>query len=35
MYIRPISYPEPANFLQRMLNENEGLWKGPVLIVRK
>ena len=23
-----ISYPEPSNFLRRMLNEDEGLWKG-------
>ena len=30
-----ISYPEPPNFLRRMLDENEGLWKGPVLKVRK
>ena len=30
-----ISFPEPAKFLPRMLDENEGLWKGPVLIVRK
>ena len=22
-----ISYPEPANSLRRMLDENEGLWK--------
>ena len=27
----PISYPEPSNFLRHMLDENEGLWKGPVL----
>ena len=27
----PISYPEPSTFLLRMLHENEGLWKGPVL----
>ena len=33
--VGPISYPEPSNFLQRMLDENEGLWKGPVLKVRK
>ena len=25
-----ISYPEPSNFLPRMLDENEGLWKGPM-----
>ena len=31
----PISYPEPSNFLQRLLDENEGLWKGLVLKVRK
>ena len=30
-----ISYLEPSNFLRRMLDENERLWKGPVLIVRK
>ena len=30
-----ISYPEPSNFLRRMLDENEGLWKGPLLKVRK
>ena len=30
-----ISYPEPTNFLRRMLGENEGLWKGLVLKVRK
>ena len=29
-----ISYPEPSSFLLRMLDENEGLWKGPVLKVR-
>ena len=29
------SYPEPSNFLQRMLDVNEGLWKGLVLKVRK
>ena len=29
------SYPESSNFLRRVLDENEGLWKGPVLIVRK
>ena len=32
---KTISYIEPSNFLRRMLDENEGLWKGPVLIVRK
>ena len=32
---KPISYPEPSNFLRRMLDGNEGLWKGLVLIVRK
>ena len=26
-----ISYSEPSNFLLRMLDENEGLWKGPIL----
>ena len=26
-----ISYPEPSDFLRRMLDEKEGLWKGPVL----
>ena len=31
----PISYTEPSNFLQRMVDENEGLWKGLVLTVRK
>ena len=30
-----ISYPEPSSFLQRMLDEKEGLWKGPVLKVHK
>ena len=30
-----LSYPVPSNFLRRMLDENEGLWKGPVLKVRK
>ena len=30
-----ISYPEPSNFLLRMLDVNEGLWKGLVLKVRK
>ena len=30
-----ISYPEPSNFLRRMLDENEGLWKGLVLKVHK
>ena len=29
----PISYPEPSSFLLRMLDENEGLWKGLVLKV--
>ena len=29
---RPSSFPEPSNFLRCMLDENEGLWKGPVLI---
>ena len=33
--VTPISYPEPANFLRRMLDEKEGFWKGPVLIVSK
>ena len=28
--LNSISYPEPSNFLQRMLDENEGLWKGLV-----
>ena len=32
--VGPISYPEPSNFLLHMLDENEGLWKGPVLKVR-
>ena len=27
----PISFPEPANFLQRMLNENEGSGKDQFL----
>ena len=27
-----ISFLEPAHFLRRMLDEYEGLWKGPVLI---
>ena len=31
----PISYPEPSSFLLCMLDENEGLWKGLVLKVRK
>ena len=31
----PISCPELSNFLWHMLDENEGLWKGLVLIVRK
>ena len=26
-----ISYPETSSFLLRMLDENEGLWKGPIL----
>ena len=26
-----IAYPEPSSFLLRMLDENEGLWKGPIL----
>ena len=26
-----ISFPEPANFLRRMLDESKGLWKGPIL----
>ena len=30
-----ISYPELTNFLRRMLDEKEGLWKGLVLKVRK
>ena len=33
--ITTISHPEPSNFVRRMLHENEGLWKGTVLIVRK
>ena len=28
---RPISYPEPSNFLQRMLDENEGSGKDQFL----
>ena len=28
---QPMSYPEPSSFLLRMLNENERLWKGPIL----
>ena len=31
VYDNPISYPEPSNFFQRILDENEGLWKGPIL----
>ena len=31
VYNNPISYPEPSNFFQRILDENEGLWKGPTL----
>ena len=31
----PVSFPESANFLRCMFDENDGLWKGPVLIVRK
>ena len=26
-----ILFPEPANFLQRMFNENEEFWKGPIV----
>ena len=34
-HLSSISYPEPSNFLQHMLDENEGLWKGLVLKVCK
>ena len=30
-YLGTISYPDPSSFLLRMLDENEGLWKGPIL----
>ena len=34
-HLSSISYPEPSNFLQHMLDKNEGLWKGLVLKVCK
>ena len=29
--LKPISYPEPSNFLRRMLDENEGSGKDQFL----